>query len=96
MNGRANAASSDGRVTRPVMTGDQENKTVARHDRPVELVVDRLPGALERHAMKIDDTVGLQCPGAQFLVPAAVERGGGMRTGLRLCVDNAGWSMKLP
>ena len=95
MNGRANAAAGDGRITRSMMTGDQEDDTVSRRNRAIELVVDRLPGAVERHAMKVDDTVGLQCPRAQLLVPAAVERGGGMRTRSRLCVGNVGRSMKL-
>src|SRR5205085_639297 len=74
VNGGADPAALDWRVTRPMMPGDQQHDTVARGDGSLQRLVDRVPGTVEGLAVQIDDAVGLHRALAQRLVPAAVQR----------------------
>lgn len=58
MDGCADRAATHRRLAGTLMTGDQEKDALARADRIVERRIDRLPGALEVHPMKVDDAVG--------------------------------------
>jgi hypothetical protein len=58
MDGGADAPALDRRLTRAVMTGDQENDAVAACNRLIEATVDRDPSRVEVHPMEIDHAVG--------------------------------------
>ena len=63
----ANGASPDGRFSRSLMAGDEEDDAIAMSDRAVQLAVDRTPCAVEGHSMQIDDAIGARhrrCRGA--------------------------------
>ena len=74
INGGPDPPTLDGRFARAMMTGDQEDHSIAGSDRPVELGVDCLPCAVEVQSVKIDDAVRLDGTRSQALVPAAVQR----------------------
>lgn len=57
------------------MACNQQHHPFAAPDRLVEPVIDRPPGAIECHAVKIDDTVRLDAPAGKAAIPAAVEGG---------------------
>jgi len=69
----ANGASPDGRFSRSLMAGDEEDDAIAMSDRAVQLAVDRTPCAVEGHSMQIDDAIGLDIAAAEALVPASVQ-----------------------
>ena len=62
MDGSADPAPLDRRFAAAVMTGNQQNKTVASVNCPIKSRVDRGPGVVERVAVKIDGPVGLHRP----------------------------------
>ena len=49
----------DRRLAGPMMAGDEQHDAVAARDRLLERAVDRAPGAVEVHAVKVEDAVGL-------------------------------------
>ena len=73
VNRGADLASLNGRLTRAMMSGDQEHDAVAAVNRPLEDVVDRLPGTVESHSVKIERTVRLDLSGPEPAVPTRVE-----------------------
>ena len=74
VHGGADAAALDWRLARPVMAGDQEQEPITTCDRLFEAAVDRSPCRVEVHAMKVENSVGLDRAASQFLVPTPVER----------------------
>lgn len=83
VNGRSDAASLDRRIARPMMAGDEQYDPVPARDRLLQAAVDRIPGRVEVHAMKVEHAIGLNGPAAQLLVPITVERLVGDRQGFR-------------
>src|SRR4249919_2909194 len=73
MNGSADATALNGRIARPMMARHQQHDPIAARDRVFECPVDRCPGGVEIHTVKIEHPVGLHRSTAQPLVPAAVE-----------------------
>jgi len=70
----ADAASLNRRSAGPVMTRDQQQHAVAASDCLLEATVNCCPGGVQRHAVQVEDTIGLYTAGAQLLVPAAIKR----------------------
>ena len=71
----ADRSAPDRRFPRALMAGDEQHKPVAAQNRLLERPVDRTPGAIEAHPVKVDDAVGLNASTAEASVPASVERG---------------------
>lgn len=80
VNRGAYRSAADRRLARAVMAGDQEHDPLAPRDRLLECAVNRLPGSIEAHPVKVDDAVGFDGAAAQPPVPAAVEGGPGTAT----------------
>lgn len=59
-----------------MVAGHKNDEPIAMRDRLLQRPVDRSPGALEAHSVKVDDAVGNDGPAAKAIVPAAVERCG--------------------
>ena len=57
-----------------LVTGDEEQDTVASDDRALQRAVDRLPGPIEIVSVEVDDPVGLDGSGTQAAIPTAVKR----------------------
>ena len=58
----------------PVMAGDQEHDAIAPGNGLLEPTVDRLPRAVEAHAMEIERAIGLDRARTKAPVPACIER----------------------
>ena len=74
VDGGANASTLDRRLAGPVVTRDQENYAIDPDDRLVETAIDRRPGGIKVHPVKVDDPIRNDRAAAQLLVPTAVER----------------------
>lgn len=74
MHRRANAAALHWRIAGPMMAGDQQHDAITPRNRSLETAVDRDPCAVEIHAVKVEDGVGLNGAAAHPLVPTSVER----------------------
>jgi len=61
------------RLASAVMAGDQEQEPVAAPDRLLERAVDRAPGGIQRHSVKVEHAIGFDRPAPQPAVPAAIE-----------------------
>jgi hypothetical protein len=61
-------------LARPMMAGDQEHHSLASSDCPIEDMIDRVPGAIQGHAVKVQDSVRFDVAGPELLVPTAIER----------------------
>src|SRR5260221_8319230 len=72
------------RIARAVMTGDQQQHTLAAGDRLIEPAVDRRPGAVEVQTVKVEHAIGIGTPPGEFTIPATVEGLFGKGYGLRL------------
>ena len=83
VNGRSDAASLDRRIARPMMAGDEQYDPVPARDRLLQAAVDRIPGRVEVHAVKVEHAIGLNGSAPQLLVPTTVERLVGDRQGFR-------------
>ena len=59
VNGSTNAAALHRRIARPVVTGDEEHDAIAARNRLLEAAVDRCPGRIEIHPVKVEHEVGL-------------------------------------
>jgi hypothetical protein len=59
VDGGADLAALDRRIARTVMPGDQQDHAVASRDRLLQAAIDRLPGTVERHPVKIERAVGI-------------------------------------
>jgi hypothetical protein len=70
----ADLAALDRRLSRAMMTGDQQHDALAAGDGVAKPAVDRPPRAVEGHAVEVEDSVGLDNAVTQPPVPAAVER----------------------
>jgi len=75
MNGGTDASALNWRLTRTMVTGDQQNDPVTMRDRLLEAAVDGGPGSIESHSVKIEHAVGLDDSATQPFVPASVEGG---------------------
>lgn len=73
MDSRAYAPTLHRRLTLAMMTRYQEENSVSPRNRVVEAAVNRGPGAVEVHAMKIKDPIGLDGAAPQSFVPRTVE-----------------------
>ena len=74
MNGGPNTPALDGRFTRPMVAGNQQQNAVSAGDRLLESAVDCGPRAVQIHPVEIEHAVGLDRTAPQLLVPAAIER----------------------
>lgn len=59
VNGGANSAALDRRLATSMMTGDQQDETMARSDGSFERGIDGGPRIVERVTMQVHDPVGL-------------------------------------
>jgi hypothetical protein len=59
VDGGPDLAALDRRIARAVMPGNQQNHTVSSRDRLLQAAIDRLPGTVERHPVKIERAVGI-------------------------------------
>ena len=71
---RADFASLNRRLSRAMMAGNEENDALAPPDCLFEAMVDRGPGAIEVHAMQVQDPVRLQVPAPNAFFPGSVQR----------------------
>jgi hypothetical protein len=78
MNGSADLAALDGRLPWTVVASDQQDHAISAFDCALQPSVNRLPCAVEVHAVKVEDPVGLDCTGAETSVPVAIERCAGL------------------
>lgn len=74
MDRRSNTAALHRRLTLAMMARNQEKNSLAARNRLVEAAVDCSPGAIEVHAMQIEDSIRFNGAVPQSLVPSAVER----------------------
>lgn len=74
VNGSPDPAALDWWLTATVMSRDQQHDAIAARNRLGEPAVDRGPGSVEIHPVKIEHAVRLDRAAAQLSVPAAVER----------------------
>jgi len=58
MDGSSNATALDRRIAGAMVTSDQQNDPFSSSNRPLEAAVDRRPGLVEIHAVKIEHAVG--------------------------------------
>src|SRR4051812_3271687 len=77
VNRRANLAALHRWFPWTMMTCDQKEDPFATTDRLIEVVVDRLPGAIQIHAVQVEGPVGVNRSGAKPAIPGAVERRAG-------------------
>ena len=86
MDRRADRTAPDRRLAGALMASDQQDDALTLSDRPIQRAVDRAPGAVERHAVKIDRPVGRDGAAAEAPVPASVKgrAGAGRRLRKRL------------
>ena len=73
MDGGANPAALDRWVAWTMVAGNEQQQAVTVSDCLIETPIDCAPCDVEGHAVKVEHAVGLHCPIAQTLVPAAVE-----------------------
>ena len=73
VNRRADPSALNGRIPATMMPGYQQDDAVPGRNCLFERTVDRSPGGVEVHAMKVESTVGHDRTGAQLLVPTAIE-----------------------
>ena len=73
VNRGANLSTLDGRLARTMVTGDQQKDSLAAQDCRLEAAVDGSPGLVEVHPVKVENTIRLDCSGAQPTVPASIE-----------------------
>jgi hypothetical protein len=69
----ADGAPPDRKITGTLVSGDEEQQSIAARDCPLERSVDGPPCTIEAHSMKIDDAVRLDRSIAKAPVPAAIE-----------------------
>jgi hypothetical protein len=74
VNSGADAATLDRWIACTMMTRDQQNHSVAAHDRLLEGAINGDPGGVEIHSVKIEHSIRLDDAAPQSLFPAAVER----------------------
>ena len=64
----------DRRLLGPMVAGNHQDQPVTARNRLVQAAIDRCPGRVEVHSMKIENSVGFDRAAAESLVPAAIER----------------------
>jgi len=69
MHRRADLAALHGRLAPSMMASDKQDHPVAASDGLFQAVIDRGPGPIEIHAMKVEDPVRLKVAAADALVP---------------------------
>ena len=74
VDGRPNAASLNRRLAGTVMAGDQQDQALAGRDSIGKRAVDRLPGLVQIHPVKVDDPVRARVSRPQPAIPPAIER----------------------
>jgi hypothetical protein len=70
---RPDRSAPDRRLARAVMAGDEEHQPLSPRNRLVERSIDRTPGTVEAHPVKVDDMVRSDRPAAEPAIPATVE-----------------------
>ena len=73
VNGCADRASADRRLTRALMSGDEQQDALAPRNRLLERSVDCAPRAVEAHAVEVDGPIRLDRAAADASVPCSVE-----------------------
>ncbi len=79
---RSNPTAFDWRVAGTVMTGDEQNESLASPDRSFQVSIDRPPGHIEIHPMQVDHPIGLEIARAEPSIPASIKRPSELRSGL--------------
>lgn len=75
MNSGPNSTPYKGRFALALVTGNQQQNTFTVGNGSLQRAINRLPGPVERMAMKIERSVRLQPAATHAPVPASVERG---------------------
>ena len=91
---RADGAAADRWLARTMVARDQKHDAVAASDCLLERDVDCAPGAVEVHAVEVDDAVRLYSAAAEPPVPASVEGCTGLAA-LRLTSSRSGYPQRL-
>jgi len=73
VNRSANPPALDGRISRAMVTGDQQDNTLMIHNGLIESAVDGRPGPIQAHAVEVESSIRLQAAAANLLVPAAIQ-----------------------
>jgi hypothetical protein len=91
---RSDRPAANRRFPLSVVAGDEQQQPIAALDRGVQRAVNSLPGPVQAHPVKVDDSIGLDGAVGQAPVPAAVKRGAwtGSRTGCRARKGFASWT----
>ena len=95
MDGRPDPAPLDGRLAGSMVTGNQQHHPIPASDCLLERAVDRKPGAVEVHAVEIENSIGLDGAATKFTVPGPVEGSGADRNGFRRCLRLPGSRLRL-
>ena len=95
MDGRPDPAPLDGRLAGSMVTGNQQHHPIPASDRLLEHPVDSKPGAVEVHAVEIENSIGLDGAATKFTVPGPVEGSGADRNGFRRCLRLPGSRLRL-
>ena len=83
VNGGANSAALDRRFTGTVMAGDQQQYSITPSNGLFKASIDRCPGRIQVHPMKIEHPIRFDRAASESLVPATVERARADRCGFR-------------
>ena len=67
-------AAADGRLSRALVTRDEQEDAISALYRLVESVIDCAPCSVEGHAVQVDGAVRLESTVAEPTVPCAIER----------------------
>jgi hypothetical protein len=74
MNGCPDLAPLHGRLAGAMVTRDQQQDAISAVDRLIETAIDRVPGAVESHSVKVQCAIGLDIARSEAPVPSPVER----------------------
>ena len=74
MHRSADLPALNGRLANALVTRDQQQHPIAARDRLFQPTIDRAPGGVEIHPVKIEDPVGLDIARSQPPVPAPIQR----------------------
>ena len=93
---RPDLAPLDGRRAGSMMPGDQQQQPVSAVNRKLKRAIDRVPCAVEVHAVQVEDAVGFDRSRSQPSVPSSVERRSRLRHRRlnRFWLWPQGWSRK--
>ena len=77
VNSGADPSTFDRRIAAAMVAGYEQHDPISSRDRLFQCTVDRPPGAIEVHAVEVENSVGDDGARTQFLVPTAIQSGPG-------------------